>query len=164
MAQNLELTWGKCTVGYKIGSSAQTEEPKLDSTKLNVAEGNVQEAKIEGGETIALRRDSDTYTLDWDVYIHPDNVDKYKSRIAEPNVDVTDLSVTPANKEALSIKAPTASLHSTFSFDTQGGILMHNKATLLKSGDAPLFDLAKATFVKSGDTPLFELAKATTSA
>ena len=63
MAQNLELTWGKCVVGYKVGSAAQTEEPKIDSTKLNVAEGSTQEAKIEGGETIAIRRDSDTYTL-----------------------------------------------------------------------------------------------------
>ena len=150
MAQNLELTWGKCTVGYKIGSSAQTEEPKLDSTKLNVAEGNVQEAKIEGGETIALRRDSDTYTLEWDVYIHPANVDKYKARIAEPNVNVTDLAVTPANTEALGIKAPAASLHSTFTYDSQGGLLVHNKATFVKSGNSALFDLAKATTSSTG--------------
>lgn len=145
MAQNLELTWGKCTVGYKIGSAAQTEEPKLDSTKLNVAEGSVQEAKIEGGETIAIRRDSDSYTLEWDTYIHPANADKYKERIADPNTSITDLTVTPANKEALSIKAPNASLHSTFSFDTQGGILMHNKATFVKSGSTSLFEIAKAT-------------------
>lgn len=145
MAQNLELSWGKCAVGFKVGSTAYTEEPKLDSTKLNVAEGNVQEAKIEGGETIAIRRDSDSYTLEWDTYIHPANVDKYKARIAEPNANITDLTVTPANKEALSIKAPAASLHSTFSFDSQGGLLMHNKATFVKSGDTPLFELAKAT-------------------
>lgn len=145
MAQNLELTWGKCTVDYKIDSAAQTEEPKQDSTKLNVAEGNVQEAKIEGGEIIALRRDGDTYTLEWETYIHPANADKYKARIAEPNVNITDLAVTPANKEALSIKAPTASLHSTFSFDTQGGILMHNKATFVKSDSTPLFEFAKAS-------------------
>lgn len=145
MAQNLELTWGKCTVGYKISNAAQTEEPKIDSTKLNVAEGSMQEAKIEGGETIAIRRDGDTYTLEWDTYIHPANADKYKTRIAEPNVSITDLTVTPANKEALSIKAPTASLHSTFTFDTQGGILMHNKATFVKSGASPLFELAKAS-------------------
>lgn len=144
MAQNLELTWGKCTVGYKVGSVAQTEEPKIDSTKLNVAEGSTQEAKIEGGETIAIRRDSDTYTLEWDTYIHPANADKYKARIAEPNVNITDLVVTPSNKEALSIKAPAASLHSSFSFDTQGGILMHNKATFVKSGSTALFELAKA--------------------
>ena len=144
MAQNLELTWGKCVVGFKVGSTAYTEEPKIDSTKLNVAEGNVQEAKIEGGETIAIRRDNDSYTLEWDTYIHPANVDKYKSRIAEPNVNITDLAVTPANKEALSIKAPAASLHSTFSFDSQGGLLIHNKATFVKSGDTPLFELAKA--------------------
>lgn len=145
MAQNLELSWGKCAVGFKVGSTAYTEEPKLDSTKLNVAEGSTQEAKIEGGETIAIRRDSDTYTLEWDIYIHSANVDKYKARIAEPNVNVTDLAVTPANKEALSIKAPAASLHSTFSFDSQGGLLIHNKATFVKSGDTPLFELAKAT-------------------
>lgn len=145
MAQNLELSWGKCAVGFKVGSTAYTEEPKLDSTKLNVAEGSTQEAKIEGGETIAIRRDSDTYTLEWDIYIHSANVDKYKARIAEPNVNVSDLAVTPANKEALSIKAPAASLHSTFSFDSQGGLLIHNKATFVKSGDTPLFDLAKAT-------------------
>lgn len=145
MAQNLELSWGKCAVGFKVGSTAYTEEPKLDSTKLNVAEGNVQEAKIEGGETIAIRRDSDTYTLEWVIYIHSANVDKYKARIAEPNVNVTDLTVTPANKEALSIKAPAASLHSTFSFDSQGGLLINNKATFVKSGDTPLFELAKAT-------------------
>lgn len=144
MAQNLELTWGKCVVGYKVGSAAQTEEPKLDSTKLNVAEGSTQEAKIEGGETIALRRDSDTYTLEWDTYIHPANAEKYKARIAEPNANITDLTVTPSNKEALSIKAPAASLHSSFSFDTQGGILMHNKATFVKSGSTSLFELAKA--------------------
>lgn len=144
MAQNLELTWGKCTVGYKVDSVAQTEEPKIDSTKLNVAEGSTQEAKIEGGETIAIRRDSDTYTLEWDTYIHPANADKYKERIAEPNVNITDLVVTPSNKEALSIKAPAASLHSSFSFDTQGGILMHNKATFVKSGSTALFELAKA--------------------
>lgn len=147
MAQNLELTWGKCVVGYKVGGAAQTDEPKLDSTKLNVAEGSIQEAKIEGGETIALRRDSDTYTLEWDTYIHPANAEKYKARIAEPNANITDLTVTPANKEALSIKAPAASLHSSFSFDTQGGILMHNKATFVKSGSAALFELAKATNV-----------------
>ena len=52
--------------------------------------------------------------------------------------------VTPSNKEALSIKAPAASLHSSFSFDTQGGILMHNKATFVKSGSTALFELAKA--------------------
>lgn len=150
MAQNLKLSWGKCAVGFKVGSTAYTDEPKLDSTKLNVAEGSVQEAKIEGGDTIAIRRDSDTYTLDWDVYIHPDNVEKYKSRIAEPNVDVTDLTVTPANKEALSIKAPTASLHSTFTYDSQGGLLIHNKATFVKSGDTPLFELAKATTSSTG--------------
>nr|DAR50679.1 MAG TPA: hypothetical protein [Caudoviricetes sp.] len=144
MAQNLELTWGKCVVGYKVGGAAQTDEPKLDSTKLNVAEGSIQEAKIEGGETIALRRDSDSYTLEWDTYIHPANADKYKARIAEPNANITDLTVTPSNKEALSIKAPASSLHSTFSFDTQGGILMHNKATFVKSGSTPLFELAKA--------------------
>lgn len=144
MAQHLELTWGKCTVGYKVGNAAQTEEPKIDSTKLNVAEGSTQEAKIEGGEIIAIRRDSDTYTLEWDTYIHPANADKYKERITEPNANVTDLVVTPSNKEALSIKAPAASLHSTFSFDTQGGILMHNKATFVKSGSTPLFELAKA--------------------
>lgn len=147
MAQNLELSWGKCAVGFKVGSTAYNEEPKLDSTKLNVAEGSVHEAKIEGGETIAIRRDSDSYTLEWDTYIHPANVDKYKARIAEPNVNVTDLAVTPANKEALSIKAPAASLHSTFSFDSQGGLLIHNKATFVKSGDTPLFELAKATNV-----------------
>ena len=121
MAQNLELTWGKCTVGYKVGSVAQTEEPKIDSTKLNVAEGSTQEAKIEGGETIAIRRDSDTYTLEWDTYIHPANADKYKARIAEPNVNITGLVVTPSNKEALSIKAP-----------------------FVKSGSTALFELAKA--------------------
>lgn len=150
MAQNLELSWGKCAVGFKAGSTTYTEEPKLDSTKLNVAEGSTQEAKIEGGETIALRRDSDSYTLEWDTYIHPANVDKYKARIAEPNVNITDLTVTPANKEALSIKAPTASLHSTFSFDSQGGLLMHNKATFVKSGDTPLFELAKASTSSTG--------------
>lgn len=150
MAQNLELSWGKCGVGFKVGSTAYSEEPKLDSTKLNVAEGNVQEAKIEGGETIALRRDSDTYTLEWDIYIHSANVDKYKARIAEPNVNVTDLAVTPANPEALSIKAPAASLHSTFSFDSQGGLLIHNKATFVKSGSNPLFDLAKASTSSTG--------------
>ena len=145
MAQNLELTWGKCTVDFKAGGTTYTEEPKQDSTKLQPEEGSTQEAKIEGGETIAIRRDSDSYTLVWDTYIHPANVDKYKARIAEPNVNITDLAVTPANKEALSIKAPTASLHSTFSFDTQGGILMHNKATFVKSGASPLFEIAKAT-------------------
>lgn len=144
MAQTLELTWGKCTVGYKVGSVALTEEPKLDSTKFNAAEGDVREAKIEGGKTIATRSDSDTYTLEWDTYIHPANADKYKARIAEPNANITDLTVTPANKEALSIKAPAASLHSIFRFDTQGGILMHNKATLVESSSAPLFDFAKA--------------------
>lgn len=150
MAQNLELSWGKCAVGFKAGGTTYTEEPKLDSTKLNVAEGSTQEAKIEGGETIALRRDSDSYTLEWDTYIHPANVDKYKARIAEPNANITDLTVTPANKEALSIKAPTASLHSTFSFDSQGGLLMHNKATFVKSGDTPLFELAKASTSSTG--------------
>lgn len=150
MAQNLELTWGKCTVGFKAGGTTYIEEPKQDSTKLQPTEGSTQEAKIEGGETIALSRDSDTYTLEWDVYIHPANVDKYKARIAEPNVNITDLAVTPANKEALSIKAPTASLHSTFSFDTKGGILMHNKATFVKSGDTPLFDIAKASTSSTG--------------
>lgn len=150
MAQNLELTWGKCAVGFKVGSTAYTEEPKMGSTNLNVTEGSSQEAKIEGGETIATRKDSDTYTLEWDIYIHSANKDKYKDRIAEPDVNITDLAVTPSNKEALSIKAPTASLHSTFSFDTQGGILMHNKATLIKSGDAPLFELAKATSSSTG--------------
>lgn len=150
MAQNLELSWGKCGVGFKVGSTAYSEEPKLDSTKLNVAEGNVQEAKIEGGETIALRRDSDTYTLEWDIYIHPANVDKYKARIAEPNVNVTDLAVTPANPEALSIKVPAASLHSTFTYDSQGGLLVHNKATFVKSGNSALFDLAKAATSSTG--------------
>ena len=150
MAQNLELSWGKCAVGFKVGSTAYNEEPKLDSTKLNVAEGSVQEAKIEGGETIALRRDSDTYTLEWDIYIHSANVDKYKARIAEPNVNVTDLAVTPANTGALSIKVPAASLHSTFSFDSQGGLLIHNKATFVKSGNSALFDLAKATTSSTG--------------
>lgn len=150
MAQNLELSWGKCAVGFKAGGTTYTEEPKLDSTKLNVAEGSTQEAKIEGGETIALRCDSDSYTLEWDTYIHPANVDKYKARIAEPNANITDLTVTPANKEALSIKAPTASLHSTFSFDSQGGLLMHNKATFVKSGDTPLFELAKASTSSTG--------------
>lgn len=150
MAQNLKLSWGKCAVGFKVGSTAYTDEPKLDSTKLNVAEGSVQEAKIEGGDTIAIRRDSDTYTLDWDVYIHPDNVDKYKARIAEPNVNVTDLAVTPANPEALSIKVPAASLHSTFTYDSQGGLLVHNKATFVKSGNSALFDLAKASTSSTG--------------
>ena len=150
MAQNLELSWGKCAVGFKVGSTAYNEEPKLDSTKLNVAEGSVQEAKIEGGETIALRRDSDTYTLEWDIYIHSAHVDKYKARIAEPNVNVTDLAVTPANTGALSIKVPAASLHSTFSFDSQGGLLIHNKATFVKSGNSALFDLAKATTSSTG--------------
>lgn len=150
MAQNLELSWGKCAVGFKVGGTTYTEEPKLDSTKLNVAEGSTQEAKIEGGETIALRRDSDTYTLEWDVYIHPANVDKYKARIAEPNVNITDLAVTPANPEALSIKAPAASLHSTFTYDSQGGLLVHNKATFVKSGNSALFDLAKAGTSSTG--------------
>lgn len=147
---NAELTWGKCTVGYKVGSTAYTEEPKLDSTKLNASEGSAQEAKIEGGETIAIRRDNDSYTLEWDTYIHPANADKYKARIADPNTSVTELTVTPANTEALSIKAPTASLHSSFSFDSQGGILMHNKATFVKSGSNPLFDLAKASTSSTG--------------
>lgn len=147
MAQNLELSWGKCTVSYKADSKSHSEEPKLDSTKLNVSEGSTQEAKIEGGETIAIRRDNDSYTLEWDTYVHSANVDSYKARIAEPNVNVTDLSVIPANKEALSIKAPTASLHSTFTYDSQGGLLIHNKATFVKSGDSALFELAKATNV-----------------
>lgn len=145
MAQNLELSWGKCTVSYKADSKSHSEEPKLDSTKLNVSEGSTQEAKIEGGETIAIRRDNDSYTLEWDTYVHSANVDSYKARIAEPNVNVTDLSVIPANKEALSIKAPTASLHSSFTYDSQGGLLIHNKATFVKSGDTPLFELAKAS-------------------
>lgn len=147
---NAELTWGKCTVGYKVGSTAYTEEPKLDSTKLTPSEGSTQEAKIEGGETIAIRRDIDSYTLEWDTYIHPANADKYKDRIAAPNTSVTDLAVTPANTEALSIKAPAASLHSSFSFDSQGGILIHNKATFVKSGSSALFDIAKAGTSSTG--------------
>ena len=150
MAQNLELSWGKCTVGFKAGGTTYTEEPKLDSTKLTPSEGSTQEAKIEGGETIAIRRDSDSYTLEWVIYIHSANVDKYKARIAEPNVNVTDLTVTPANKEALSIKAPTASLHSTVTYDSQGGILMHNKASLVKSGSSALFDIATAGTSSTG--------------
>lgn len=144
MAQNLELTWGKCTINYKVDQTTYTEEPKQDSTKLNVTEGETKEAKIEGGEVIAVHRDNDSYTLEWDNYIHPANVDKYKDRIATPSVSASELSVTPANKEALSITAPSVNLHSTFSFDTQGGILMHSKATFVKS-DAPLFELKQGS-------------------
>lgn len=147
MAQNITLSWGKCVVTYKIGSAAQTEEPKLGSTKLNVAQGTLYEAKVEGGDDIDTRRDKDSYTLEWETYIHNVNSDKYKERIAEPDVKVSDLAVTPSNKEALSIKATTASLHSTFTYDAQGGIIMHNEARFLKSGDTPLFELSKGTNV-----------------
>ena len=75
---------------------------------------------------------------------------------------MTDLTVTPANKEALSIKAPTASLHSTFTYDSQGGLLIHNKATLVKSGDTPLFELAKATTSESPHTEPAQPADPTT--
>lgn len=153
MAQNVELTWGKCTVDYSIGSTAYSELPKLDSTKLTSADGNAVEAKVEGGGVLDVRRDSDSYTLVWDTYIHPANADKYKDRIATPDRAITKLSVTPANKAALCIIAANANLHSTFSFDTQGGILMHNQATLvLGDGGTQLFELKVATASSGSST------------
>lgn len=146
MATNFEFTWGKCTVDYSIGGTAYSEQPKLDSTKLTPAEGTTVEAKVEGGDVLRVRRDSDSYTLDWDTYIHSANADKYKDRIATPDIAITKLSVTPANKAALCIIAANANLHSTFSFDTQGGILMHNKATfVLGEGGTQLFEFKVAT-------------------
>lgn len=144
MAANAELTWGKCTITYKVGTKSYTATPKQGSTKLNVSEGNAVEAKIEGGETIAVRRDNDSYTLEWTEYIHPANVADYQDRIDNPSATATALEVTSANKDALSIKVPTVSLHSGFAFDSEGGITMNSKATFVKSA-ASLFTLAKAS-------------------
>ena len=144
MATNAELTWGKCTVTYKIGTKSYTATPKQGSTKLNVSEGSAVEAKVEGGETIAVRRDNDSYTLEWTEYIHPANVADYQDRIDNPSATATTLEVTPANKDALSIKVPTVSLHSGFAFDSEGGITMNSKATFVKSTTS-LFTLAKAS-------------------
>lgn len=144
---DVTLTWGKCTLTYKNGTESVSISPKIDSTKLNVAEGATQEAKIEGGEVIAVRRDSDSYTLEWQEHIHPANVEKRKASIKTPNMDVTDLSVVSDNTEALRIDVPKASIHSSFSFDTQGGILLSCKATFVKTDGKELFDL------KAGTTP-----------
>lgn len=100
---------------------------------------------MEGGEVIAVRRDSDSYTLEWQEHIHPANVEKRKASIKSPNTDVTDLSVVPGNTEALRIDVPKASIHSSFSFDTQGGILITCKATFVKVDGKELFDLKAGT-------------------
>ena len=142
---DVTLTWGKCTLTYKAGTESVTLSPKQDSTKLNVSEGATQEAKVEGGEVIAVRRDSDSYTLEWQEHIHPANVEKRKASIKSPNTDVTDLSVVPGNAEALRIDVPKASIHSSFSFDTQGGILLSCKATFVKVDGKELFDLKAGT-------------------
>lgn len=141
---NAELTWGKCTITYKIGTKTYTATPKQGTTKLNVSEGSAVEAKVEGGETIAVRRDNDSYTLEWTEYIHPANVADYQDRIDTPSATATTLQVTPDNKNALSISVPTVSLHSGFAFDSEGGITMNSKATFVKSS-ASLFTLAKTT-------------------
>lgn len=142
---DVTLTWGKCTLTYKAGTESVTLSPKQDSTKLTVSEGATQEAKVEGGEVIAVRRDSDSYTLEWQEHIHPANVEKRKASIKSPNTDVTDLSVVPGNTEALRIDVPKASIHSSFSFDTQGGILITCKATFVKVDGKELFDLKAGT-------------------
>lgn len=142
---DITLTWGKCTIAYKNGTESVTLSPKQDSTKLNVAEGATQEAKVEGGEVIAVRRDSDSYTLEWQEHIHPANVDKRKASIKTPNMDVTDLSVVSDNSAALRIDVPKASIHSSFSFDTQGGILLSCKATFVKAEGKELFELKAGT-------------------
>lgn len=142
---DVTLTWGKCTLTYKNGTESVTLSPKQDSTKLTVSEGATQEAKVEGGEVIAVRRDSDSYTLEWQEHIHPANVDKRKASIKTPNTDVTDLSVVPDNSAALRIDVPKASIHSTFSFDTQGGILLTCKATFVKTDGKELFELKAGT-------------------
>lgn len=142
---NVTLTWGKCTITYKNGTESVTLSPKQNSTKLNVSEGATQEAKVEGGEVIAVRRDSDSYTLEWQEHIHQANVEKRKASIKSPNTDVTDLSVVPGNSEALRIDVPKASIHSSFSYDTQDGILLTCKATFVKVDGKELFDLKAGT-------------------
>lgn len=142
---DVTLTWGKCTITYKNGTESVTLSPKQNSTKLNVTEGATQEAKVEGGEVIAVRRDSDSYTLEWQEHIHQANVEKRKASIKSPNTDVTDLSVVPGNSEALRIDVPKASIHSSFSYDTQDGILLTCKATFVKTDGKELFDLKAGT-------------------
>lgn len=139
------LTWGKCTITYKNGTESVTISPKQDSTKMNVTEGATKEEKVEGGDVIAVRRDSDSYTLEWQEHIHPANVDKRKASIKTPNMDVTDLSVVPENSAALRIIVPKASIHSSFSFDAQGGILLTCKATFVTTDGKELFDLKAGT-------------------
>lgn len=142
---NVTLTWGKCTITYKVGSKTATIQPKIDSTKLTSSEGAKQEAKIEGGEVIAVRRDRDSYTLTWQEHIHPTNVETHRARIDTPDIDVTDLTVAPDNTSALSIIVPAANVHHAFTFDTQGGILIEATATFVKTVGKALFDLKTGT-------------------
>ena len=78
MAESKKLKWGKMTVEVaKItdgvtGSFTTLMTPVKGTFALDVEEGEKQEAFIEGGERIAMRKDKNKYSFEFDMFISKD--------------------------------------------------------------------------------------------
>lgn len=72
------LAWGKCEVkatpiansGASVQAAVTFPIPVEGSTQLTTTQGDKQEAKIEGGQVVAVRFNANTYELSFDIRLH----------------------------------------------------------------------------------------------
>lgn len=72
------LSWGKCEIvatpiadtGATPQSAVTFPTPIDGTTNLTTTQGDKQEAKIEGGQVVAVRYNANTYELTFDIRLH----------------------------------------------------------------------------------------------
>lgn len=121
-----KVGWGHCIVketATQAGTPTSFEDIVEGSTSLSVEEGELQEAKIEGGENEATRRKPDKYTLEFDRRIGS------ASDVSVGDIDFVDdiysVEVEPELVGAMCVTLSNCSRHITLSFDSTDGLKAH---------------------------------------
>jgi hypothetical protein len=114
-----ELKWGKMAVQYaQLGASelewVNMPTPVQDSFALNTEDGEKLEAFIEGGERVAIRKDSSKYSFEFEVHVGSDG-----KPIADNDGIITGeyaLRVIPENAElpGFAMNRTSVSVQETF--------------------------------------------------
>lgn len=159
MAQTKTLSWGECCIYVrKLAQEAakwiKFPTPVEDSTQLEPTKGDKKEAKIEGGDNEAVRYGKNTYALNCNVRIAPEQ--------PKPVVDHDgiisgeyEVIVVPEDPAAIAIKIDRSVMSAGPSFNASDGIIQEYTWDALKpeSGDTVKYGLAKVSSdVESGIT------------
>lgn len=151
-----KIAWGKCSVYTKdldVPGSVfvKTPTPIQDSTTLETSEGELHEAKVEGGQNEDVKHDRDTFALNF-------NLRSYKGRklILRDHDGVVDhnyaVVVIPEDPDVAGIKIDKASAYVGKTFNCAEGLARNYKfSALVPDDDSDQVKFGKIVPVKEGD-------------